>query len=159
MLLAAPVAAHPLKMSVANLEYDAKSGEYLLDLRMFLDDYLVVTGVIDSEADFTRSLALMPQKAGVRKYLEEHFILYFNDHKVDMKVDKVEVEELTIYVKFKIKEDLGPTSIYSIKIIDSIFTEQFVNQRNVLHVNLPGKSRRSLLFNQFQPEGELSWGK
>jgi hypothetical protein len=149
--------AHPLKMSVANLSYDPIKKEYLLDLRMFLDDYLVVTGALPENANPFGEILASPTKNEVRNYLADHFKIYFNNDLVDQKVEKVKTEELTIHVIFSIKTSLAPDDIKTVKVEDTIYADEFVNQRNIIHINLPGKSKRSLLFNQYEREKIASW--
>ena len=158
MLLATPlhISAHPLKMSVANLSYDPDKKEYLLDLRMFLDDFLVVTGALPESANPFGQLLASPTKNEVRNYLADHFKIYFNNDIVGQKLDKVKTEELTIHVTFVIKS-LDPGAIKSIRVEDTIYADEFVNQRNILHINIPGKSKKTLLFNQYEREKIVSW--
>lgn len=144
-------------MSVANLQYDAEEGEYHLDLRMFIDDYLVVTGVLESESSYQPSLSLVPSKRSVRDYLSEHLFISINGEALQLKVDKVKVEELTILVVFKAEHQIPPDDIISISAEDTIFVDEFINQRNIIHFDFPDKSRRSLLFNQYEREATLEW--
>jgi len=144
-------------MSVANLHYDAEEGEYQLDLRMFIDDYLVVTGVLESESSYQPSLSLVPSKRSVRDYLSEHLFISINGEALQLKVDKVKVEELTILVVFKAEHQIPPDDIISISAEDTIFVDEFINQRNIIHFDFPDKSRRSLLFNQYEREATLEW--
>ncbi|NND34061.1 MAG: hypothetical protein HKN76_15840 [Saprospiraceae bacterium] len=144
-------------MSVANLTYDQERGQYQLDLRMFMDDFLVVTGVIDDDASPYGELLVAPTKNSVKKYLAEHFFIFFNGKSLNLKVDKVKIEELTIYVTFDIDTDIFPKELREVKIADTIYADQFINQRNIVHINLPGKKRKSLLFNQYQREEVAKW--
>ncbi|MBK8502545.1 MAG: hypothetical protein IPL46_10205 [Saprospiraceae bacterium] len=144
-------------MSVANLSYDPIKKEYLLDLRMFLDDFLVVTGALPENANPFGQMLASPTKNEVRTYLADHFKIYFNNDLVEQKVDKVKIEELTIHVTIIIKSSLDPEAIKSIKVLDTIYADEFINQRNIIHINLPGKSKKSLLFNRYEREEIASW--
>jgi hypothetical protein len=144
-------------MSVANLNYDPVNKEYLLDLRMFLDDFLVVTGALPENANPFGQMLASPTKNEVRNYLADHFKIYFNGNPVEQKVDKVKIEELTIHVTMIMKSSLDPDVIKSIKVLDTIYADVFVNQRNIIHLNLPGKSKKSLLFNRYEREETASW--
>jgi hypothetical protein len=149
--------AHPLKMSVANLSYDVSKKSYFLDLRMFLDDFLVVSGDLPADANPFGQVLSVPSKSEVRDYLARHLIIYFNDQLIEVKADKVKTEDLTIYVTFAIKTDLLPEAITRIRIEDTIYTDVFANQRNIVHIDLPGKQRKSLLFNRYQREDTATW--
>jgi len=144
-------------MSVANLHYDVEEEKYQLDLRMFIDDYLVVTGVLESESNYQPSLTMVPTKKSVRDYLSQHLFISINGKALQLKVDQVKVEELTIFVVFKAEHQIPPDEITSISVKDTIFVDEFISQRNVIHFDFPDKSRRSLLFNQYEREGTLEW--
>lgn len=150
-------AAHPLKMSVANLSYDESRERYELDLRMYIDDFMVVSGILEHESQYKPSLTSVPSKSMVAAYVEENFKISINNQELDLEVHRIKFEELTIYVTFKIKEIVEPGHIESIEVKDSIFVDRFVNQRNVIHVEIPGLKRRSLLFNKYQQEGVLDF--
>ncbi len=144
-------------MSVVNFSYDLENGEYVIDLRMFLDDFMaVMTG--QDETNFQgNSLLLVPSKKEVKDYLTENFQLVINDMPVDLQVRKVEIEELTIYVTFKSPDLIPPSEIKKALVRNSIFVDRFVNQRNVIHFNLPERSRKSILFNSHKREGEIQF--
>lgn len=149
--------AHPLKMSVANLTYDEARERYELDLRMYIDDFLVVSGILEHESQYRPSLTSVPSKSVVAAYVEENFKITVNDQELDLEVHRIKFEELTIYVTFKIKDIVEPGRINTIEVKDSIFVDRFVNQRNIIHVEIPGLRRRSLLFNKYQQEGILEF--
>ena len=148
---------HPLKMSVANLTYDEKKAEYHLDIRMYMDDFLVATNPeleTTPNIDFT---LLVPSKSNVRAYLEEHLEVIFNDQVQPMKFAKMKIEELTVYVEYTIKNNIIVSSLNKIQVKDSVLVDKFSNQRNVVHVELPGKKRKTLLFNSHYRELEISF--
>ncbi len=144
-------------MSVANLSYDESRERYELDLRMYIDDFMVVSGILEHESQYKPSLTSVPSKSMVAAYVEENFKISINNQELDLEVHRIKFEELTIYVTFKIKEIVEPGHIESIEVKDSIFVDRFVNQRNIIHVEIPGLKRRSLLFNKYQQEGVLDF--
>ncbi len=151
------LSGHPLKMSVANLSYDAEKAQYVLDLRVFVDDYLVVMGVIESEYNYDESIAFLPRKSDVRKYLAKHFQLFFNGENVSVQVDKVRTEEMTVYISLKVAETYQPDLVSRVEVHNTVFVEEFSNQRNVLHVDFPGQRRKTILCNKYYPKGEVQF--
>ncbi len=144
-------------MSVTNLGYDLKKGRYQVDLRMFLDDFLDVQGQLPPSGPLGQSMLVAPTKASVKSYVADHLEITLNDRPVALEVDKVKIEELTIFVTFKVKDAVPPSEIVRIKVRDSIFVDKFANQRNIIHIELPDRRRRSLLFNTHQREEEIAW--
>ncbi len=143
-------------MSVTTLSYDPERGDYLLDLRMFLDDFLVVT-VGGSESDYQpNSIFKKPSKSSIKQYLSKNLKISVNGKALDLKVDKIKFEDLVIYVTFDVNELPEPDIIYGIEATDTIFVDEFVNQRNVLHIELPNRKRRSLLFNSHYRNASLN---
>jgi hypothetical protein len=144
-------------MSVANLSYDDSNKTYLLDLRMFLDDFLVVSGGLPAGVNPYGKILSAPSKSDIRDYLAKHLIIYFNDQPILLKVEKIKTEDLTIHISFEIENDIPPDAITQIRVEDTIFVDVFFNQRNIIHISLPGKKKRSLLFNQHQREEVAIW--
>lgn len=144
-------------MSVANLSYDESRERYELDLRMYIDDFMVVSGILEHESQYKPSLTSVPSKSMVAAYVEENFKISINNQELDLEVHRIKFEELTIFVTFKIKDIVEPGHIETIEVKDSIFVDRYVNQRNVIHVEIPGSRRRSLLFNKYQQEGTIEF--
>lgn len=157
MVFNATIWAHPLKMSVASLSYDDSNKTYLLDLRIFLDDFLVVSGELPADANPYGKMLSTPSKSEIRDYLAKHLIIYFNDQRIELKVEKIKTEDLTIQILLEIKNAIPPEAITQIRVEDTIFVDVFFNQRNIIHISLPGKKKRSMLFNQHQREGVATW--
>lgn len=148
-------AAHPLKMSVASLNYDEKKKEYIVDVRMFIDDFMVATDSsldISSNIDFT---LLKPRKSDVRDYVSKHIEVMINGQKQKVEFDKMKIEELTVLAIFKFKSEILPSVITRIDVTNTVLVDIFANQRNIFHIELPGKKRKSLLFNQYYRENEV----
>ncbi len=144
-------------MSVTTLSYDEVDQRYTLDLRMFLDDFMVVTqGGVENDYQ-ANSLMKKPSKSTIRTYLADNLKISINGTSIPLKVDKIRLEELTIYVIFEIKDLPSPDKIKDIYATDTIFVDQFVNQRNVIHIELPTRKRRSLLFNAYHRNGSIAW--
>ncbi|MCB0687514.1 MAG: hypothetical protein KDC53_13355 [Saprospiraceae bacterium] len=144
-------------MSVATLTYDDSKGVYSIDLRMFLDDYLVISGDLKEENNPFGQILSTPAKGEIRDYLEQHFKIYFNGQQMELKVNKVKTEEVTIHVVIEIKSTMVPAEIKEVKVEDTIYVDQFINQRNVIHITLPEKSKKSLLFNKYQRVLNAQW--
>ncbi len=144
-------------MSVSTLSYDVDKAKYLLDLRMFFDDFMVVN-FGGAEADYQpNSILKRPSKGLIEDYVLQNLSIIVDGEIVTLKIDKIKFEELTIYITFELSTLKAPAEIESIIVKDTIFVDRFVNQRNVLHIELPNQSRRSLLFNAHQREEEITW--
>ena len=144
-------------MSVSTLCYDVDKAKYLLDLRMFFDDFMVVN-FGGAEADYQpNSILKRPSKGLIEDYVLQNLSIIVDGEIVKLKIDKIKFEELTIYITFELSTLKAPAEIESIIVKDTIFVDRFVNQRNVLHIELPNQSRRSLLFNAHQREEEITW--
>ena len=124
---------------------------------MFMDDFLVVTGVLEPDANPFGDLLVAPSKRNVKNYLADHLFISFNEVPVELIIDKVKIEELTIFVTYHIDAEILPGDLTKVKVEDTIYADEFVNQRNIIHINLPGKKRKSLLFNQFQRVQAAEW--
>jgi len=144
-------------MSVANLNYDESQKVYQIDLRMFIDDYLEVIGVAPEPGSPYVSLKLKPLKKDVKKYLDQHLFIYFNGELIPLKLSSFKLDDFTIQVTYVLESDLTPNQVEQIKVVDTIYLDEFSSQRNIIHVNFPGRSRKSLVFNTNQREDVLEW--
>jgi len=98
-----------------------------------------------------------PSEVMVKSYLKDHLAVFFNGQEQKIRFVKMKKEELTIYAILQIKTDIKPDQITSIKVIDTILVDDFINQRNMFHVEIPGQKRRTLLFNFDQKEQTLHY--
>jgi hypothetical protein len=142
-------------MSVASLSYDEKRNEYIVDVRMFIDDFMVAT---DSSLDRSSNIdltLLKPRKSDVRDYVSSQISIVINGQIQTLVFEKMKIEELTVLAIFRIKSDITPSEINRIDVTDTILVDEFINQRNICHIEIPGKKRKSLLFNQYYRENEI----
>lgn len=147
---------HPLKMSVGILSFNEETELYEIELRIFIDDLIVGTGgKLPKKSVPWASIA--PKADKVKQYVADHFSLSFNAELQKIDFHSMDVEELAVAVTLQFTSNLKPSDILQISSKDSILTKTFVNQRNVLHIDLPGKARRSLLFNAHQEVVEIEY--
>ncbi len=128
-----------------------------MDLRLFADDFLVVIGLLPPGTELYGPPPIVPSRAEVRDYLTQHLELYFNGEKIDISVNKSRVDGITLHVTISIDSKLPPSALQSVRVVTTIFVEQFMNQRNVFHIELPGKKRKSLLFGYYERDVEAKW--
>ncbi len=148
---------HPLKMSVANFTYLEEKKTYQLDIRLYIDDLIMATeGELPNAISVDWS-TIAPGKAVVRSYLNEHLKISLNGTEHDLKFSKMKVEELTVYVIYNLKSEIIPSLIKTIDITDTVLVDEFVNQRNIVHIELPGKKRKSVLFNRYHRTGSAEY--
>lgn len=150
-------AEHPLKMSVANFTYLEEKRIYQFDIRLYIDDLIMATeGELPNAINVDWSM-IAPGKAVVRSYLDEHLKISLNGTEEELKFSKMKVEELTVHVIFTIKSEVIPSFVKTIDITDTVLVDEFVNQRNIVHIELPGKKRKSVLFNRFHRTGSAEY--
>lgn len=129
----------------------------MVDVRMFIDDFLVATDSslsLTSNVDFTM---LKPRKSSVRDYISKHVEVIINGETQVLEFDKMKIEELTVLAILQFKSDIPPAEIAQLKVTTTVLVDTFPNQRNIFHVELPGKKRKSLLFNQYYRENEIRY--
>ena len=136
-------------MSVATLSYLEEKESYQFDIRLYIDDLIVATeGELPDAINVNWSM-IAPGKAIVQSYLKDHLNLSLNGVVQELKFGKMKVEELTVYVVYLVKSDLAPSTITQIDVTNTVLVDEFTNQRNVVHVELPDKKRKSMLFNRY----------
>lgn len=139
-------------MSVAHLTY-VDGSEYQIELRMFIDDLIIGTGG-KLPMDPTPWSEVAPASRKVKKYLENHFKIKINDLDCVLTFQRMEVEQIAVVAYLSLQGPNLPTDIETVEAINSILVDDFENQRNIVHIELPKTARKSLLFNAHEREAK-----
>ncbi len=154
-----PAQAHPLRLSLCEIEYTSDEQLLTISLRLFLMDVneaLVFDpdsnelrfGQID-EADYAEGMLL--------SYLNEFFYIKANGVRLNLTIkDKRlsgEGDDRALGVQF---EYPFPVNLRSLEIKNAVFTDLFFDQSNIIYVHVDDDSR-SLMLNKSTPVHELTF--
>ena len=149
--------AHPLRLSVSQIEYASDSAEITVSLRLFLTDVNEAL-VFDPENDQLR-LGREDETPNAEDlliaYLNEFFYLKINEDVVPIVVDSKNIGGTgqDTVLELLIKHSVTPP-LRSLEIKNAIFTDLFFDQTNVIYIHRDNISR-SLMLNKKTPTSTL----
>lgn len=151
--LCQPVSAHPLKLSLSQIEYTDESELLKLSLRLFLTD--VNEALVFDPDNYELALG-QPDEAPRAEmlllgYLNEAFYLRVNDELVELEIKSKELSgegiNLALVVDFEFRV---PPPINTIEIKNAVFMDLFPDQSNIVYVHVNGGNQGLRLTKQTQ---------
>lgn len=151
--------AHPLRLSLSQIEYESDNQLLTIDLRLFLMD---VREALVFDPDSKELAFCQPNESPIAErllldYLDRFFYVKANGKKVDLKIkDKRlsgEGDNVALGVIFEYKQ-APPLTTLEIK--NAVFTDLFFDQSNMVYVHVDEDSR-SLMLNKKTPVHELTY--
>lgn len=139
------VHAHPLKLSVCDIDY--KSNVLKINIKMFYDDLEVeLTNYYKKEVKiYNESLAGERLKL-IENYLNSHFQLKINGKIVALKLKSAQMNGDQVLVEFD-QPFQKPNKLEQVLILNKILFNSIPEQRNIVNINLlENGSSESLLF-------------
>ncbi|MEL6191437.1 MAG: DUF6702 family protein [Bacteroidota bacterium] len=156
---AEPVNAHPLRLSLCEIEYSSQKQTITINLKLFLTD---VNEAIVFDPD-SKELAFCqpnePAKANrlLLEYLNQYFYVSVNGKKVDLHIKrknlKGEGDNTALWVYFEYPQT---TPLKSLEIKNAVFTDLFFDQNNIIYVHVDDKSK-SLMLDKKKPVHQLQF--
>ena len=149
--------AHPLRLSVSQIEYASDTAEITVSLRLFLTDVNEAL-VFDPENDQLR-LGREDETPNAEDlliaYLNEFFYLKINEDEVPIVVDSKNIGGTgqDTVLELSIKHSVTPP-LRSLEIKNAVFTDLFFDQTNVVYIHRDDTSR-SLMLNKKTPTSTL----
>ena len=149
LVLVAPLmaftAAHKFYVSVTNVEYSEKSQSLQVISRIFIDD---MEEVLLARYDFEASLATEAESAEADAYLERYFRSKFsisvNGEEQDYQFlgKRYDKDLLMCYIEVP---GVPPGSLKSVEVTNTLLTDLFDEQRNLVHFSILGQKKSFVL--------------
>lgn len=154
-ILSILVLAHPIHISVTEIEYNEKNKSLEIVSRIFIDDLELS---IRNRKDNHNLEILSPPKDQSTDQLVKEYLKDQLDISADNKVLKInylghEIEDLSIVCYMEVEQ---MKKFKSIKVTNRAITETHDDQSNLVHVTLSGKVR-SLRLMKDSPTGKLDF--
>ena len=142
--------AHPLRLSLCEIEYESGSKSMTINLKLFLMDVneALVFDPESNELAFCQPDESAQAEGMLLEYLNQLFFVKANGKKValDIKQKKLSGEgdnvALGVFFEYQLKEPLS-----SLEIKNAVFTDLFFDQSNIVYVHVDGDSK-SLMLNK-----------
>lgn len=143
-----PVKAHPLKLSLCEIEYSSKKQLLTINLKLFLTDVneAIVFDPNSKKLAFCQPNESKKANALLLNYLNQFFHIKANSKLVNLKIKdknlKGEGDNTSLWVSF---EYIQPSPLKSLEIKNAVFTDLFFDQNNIVYVHVDKKSKSLML--------------
>ena len=146
--------AHPLYVSVTNMDIDAKGKSVVFSIRMFTDDLETILhnkynieGWIGTPAEHRDS------RRRLEEYVNERFSIVVNGgEKIELVTDSLIVNDDSVWFHFK---GAARQTIQRMEIENRLLTDFFANQNNLMIIHT-GKNETGFRLNRKNTKIELS---
>lgn len=149
--------AHPLRLSLCEVEYVPKKQLLTVNLKLFLTD---VNEAITFDP-YSKELAFCePNEADnantlLMKYVNQFFYVKANNKKISLKIKSKKLsgegENTALWIYFELEQH---DPLKSLEIKNAVFTDLFFDQNNIVYVHAKGESK-SLMFTKKTPVHQL----
>ncbi|MEM9181997.1 MAG: DUF6702 family protein [Pseudomonadota bacterium] len=151
--------AHPLKLSLSEIEYSSDQRLLTISLRLFLTD---VNEALVFDPESTLLAFCEPNEAPnaesmLLDYLNDFFYVLVNEEKVALtiKSKKLGGEGINTALEVVFEQQLNPP-VTSMTIKNAVFTDLFFDQSNIVYVHVNDDSR-SLMLSKETPVHQLTF--
>lgn len=149
--------AHPLRLSVSQIEYSSDTAQMTVSLRLFLTDVneALVFDPDNDELRLGREDETPNAEALLIAYLNEFFYLKINEDEVPIVVKNKDVGGTgqDTVLELLMEHSVSPP-LRSLEIKNAVFTDLFFDQTNVVYIHRDDTSR-SLMLNKKTPTSSL----
>ncbi|MEN1785356.1 MAG: DUF6702 family protein [Bacteroidota bacterium] len=142
--------AHPLRLSLCEIDYTKDKRLLTIHLKLFLTDVneALVFDPNSKELAFCTPQESVKANTLLLDYLNQYFYVKVNQKRVKLRIKKKrlggEGENTALWVYFEYPLS---TPVKALEIKNAVFTDLFFDQNNVVYVHVNGKSK-SLMLNK-----------
>ena len=151
--------AHPLRLSLSQIEYSDEEERLTISLRLFLMDVreALVFDPDNTELAFCQPNESKQAEPMLLNYLRQYFFVEVNGQNVDLKIKGKQLsgEGINVALEIQFEYALAPP-LRSMRIKNAVFTDLFFDQSNVVYVHV-NEENRSLMLNKETPVHELEF--
>lgn len=153
------VQAHPLRLSLSEVEYTTDRQLLTVSLRLFLMDVneALVFDPESTELAFCQPNESPAAERMLLEYLEQFFSINVNGKKLDLRIKSKKLSGEGINTALGVLfEYAQPAPLKSLEIKNAVFTDLFFDQSNIVYVHVDGDTR-SLMLNAKTPVHRLTF--
>ena len=144
----ADLQAHPLRLSLCEIEYSSEKQLLSINLKLFLTDVneAIVFDPYSKELAFCQPNESENANQMLMNYVNKYFYVKANKKAINLKIKQKrlsgEDENTALWVTFEIAH---AAPLNSLEIKNAVFTDLFFDQNNVVYVHVDGKSKSMML--------------
>jgi ABC-type uncharacterized transport system substrate-binding protein len=157
--LSASATAHPLRLSLCEIEYTDSNQLITINLKLFLTDVneAIVFDPYSKELAFCQSNESPKANTLLIDYVNRFFYVKANNKKIALKIKSKKLsgegENTALWIYFEYKH---PAPLVTLEIKNAVFTDLFYDQNNIVYVHTKGESK-SLMFTKKTPVHQLTY--
>ncbi len=139
--------AHPVHLTVTNIEYNENAKKFDISIRLFVDDFEKILDIkYNTKLNLFKSDEAKNANEFINKYITENLKLKVNGNFINEKkfvLESRKLEDITIWLTFSVKYK---SEIHDIEITDKLMTDLYKDQKNMLIFTFKNK-QTALEFN------------
>ncbi len=157
--ISAQAEAHPLRLSLCEIEYTSSKQLLTINLKLFLTDVNEAIVFDPNSKELAFCQPNEPEKANtlLLKYLNEFFYVKVNGEQVALKIKHKKLsgegDNTALWVYFEYPQE---ATLNTLEIKNAVFTDLFFDQNNIIYVHADGESK-SLMLNKKTAVHELKF--
>ncbi|MBN2892580.1 MAG: hypothetical protein JXL97_12000 [Bacteroidales bacterium] len=133
LILLIQLAAHPVHLTITNIEYEENLKKFDISIRLFVDDFSTILQYKNNEEINLGKNNENPKiEEYITTYITNNLELTVNDKTIKAKSFKLtgrKIEDITLWLDFEVKYK---NSINKIKIKNTLMTDLYRDQKNML---------------------------
>ncbi|WP_366665012.1 DUF6702 family protein [Gilvibacter sp.] len=147
-LFTTSLVAHPLRLSLCEIEYTQSKDLLTVNLKLFLTDVneAITFDPYSKELAFCQSNEASNAEQLLMEYLNKFFYVKVNGKRVDLKIKSKrlsgEGDNTALWVYF---EQSQSERIQDLEIKNAVFTDLFFDQNNIVYIHANGDSKSIML--------------
>lgn len=151
--------AHPLRLSLCEIEYTTEKQLFTINLKLFLTDVneAIVFDPYSTELAFCQPNESAQADQLLLDYLNQFFYVKINGQVIDLNIKRKKLsgngENTALWVYFEYSQQ---ASFKSLEIKNAVFTDLFFDQNNIVYVHVD-KNSKSLMLNKKTPAHQLTF--
>ena len=151
--------AHPLRLSLCEIEYASNKQLLTINLKLFLTDVneALVFDPYSKELAFCQPNESNQANQLLLEYLDRFFHVKANKEMVDLKIKHKKLsgegDNTALWVYFEIRQ---ATPLKTLEVKNAVFTDLFFDQNNIVYVHVNGDSK-SMMLNKKTPVHQLKF--
>lgn len=159
LMLSEQVVAHPLRLSLCEIEYSSNKQLMTVNLKLFLTDVneALVFDPYSKELAFCQPNESAQANQMLLDYLDQFFYIKVNNKEIDLQIKNKrlsgEGDNTALWIYFEYQQ---PSPLVSLEIKNAVFTDLFFDQNNIVYIHVNGKSK-SLMLNKKTATHQLDY--
>mgnify|MGYP001794825105 CR=1 FL=1 len=155
----APANAHPLRLSLCDVEYSSSEQRLTINLKLFLTDVneAIVFDPYSEELAFCQPNEAAEANQLLLNYLNQLFYIKVNGKRLNLQIKrkhlKGEGDNTALWVCFEYRQS---TPVESLEVKNAVFTDLFFDQNNIVYVHIDDESE-SLMLNKKKSVHQLKF--